>query len=69
MLHEARDGNLRRSVAFRPSCGLIGDTEVRYRYSGAGQRTFKQVGGIDPEHYFRDGSVTLGVFEDGSLSH
>jgi RHS repeat-associated protein len=40
---------------------------AHYRYSAAGQRTYKQVGSQPAEHDLLDGAATVGVVEGGSV--
>lgn len=40
---------------------------AHYRYSAAGQRTYKQVGSQAAEHYLLDGAATVGVVAGGSV--
>jgi RHS repeat-associated protein len=48
---------------------LKGGQTLRYRYSAAGQRTYKQRKGQGATHYVRDGSATMAVLEGADLQY
>jgi len=50
-----------------PTSVTAGGQAVTYRYSAAGQRTYKKVGSQAAEHYLLDGAATVGVVEGGSV--
>jgi YD repeat-containing protein len=44
-------------------------TDVTYRYSSDGQRTYTKVKGQPERHFIRDGAALVAEFQNGQLSH